>query len=101
MPEPSPPTEDPVLQSSRRESIFVGILFALAITYATTYCGIFGYGRDWESIRFILGFPDWIFWGVVVPWVFCVLISIWYALRYVRDEALGEEGEDPVEHQDA
>jgi hypothetical protein len=48
-------------------------------------------------LRFVWGFPDWIFWGVVTPWVVCALISLWFGARFVRDEDLGEELPEPVD----
>ena len=39
----------------------------------------------------MLWFPDWVFWGIVVPWVICVLVSVVFAFRIMGDEPLGDE----------
>jgi hypothetical protein len=94
--------EDPVLKSSRREAAFVLTVFTAALVYTTTYCGLFAYGRSPESLKFVFGFPDWVFWGIVVPWGACVLVSCWFAYFFMTDEDLGEEIEVlPGEHEEA
>jgi Protein of unknown function (DUF997) len=85
--------EDPVLQSSRREAFFVMLLWLAALVYSLTYCSAYGYDRDVASFTFVLGFPDWVFWGIVVPWAVCVAISGWFSFWFMRDEPLGDEPE--------
>jgi hypothetical protein len=44
----------------------------------------------------ILGIPDWICWSVILPWVVCLLFSIWFCFRYMADDDLGHDpGEGP------
>jgi len=38
-----------------------------------------------------MGMPHWVFWGVVMPWVTTMIVSIWFALFCIRDDELGEE----------
>ncbi len=42
-------------------------------------------------MKFVFGFPDWVFWGIVVPWVVCSIFSLYFGATFVRDEDLGEE----------
>jgi hypothetical protein len=88
MPEPAP---DPVLRSARREALCVLVVWLLALGYTVPYCYIYGYNRSLQDLTFVLGFPDWIFWGVLVPWGVCVVISFWFGAVFMRDEDLGEE----------
>ena len=92
------PQEDTVVRAARREaSLALGIWFA-AMVYTVSYCYTYGYGRSVESLSFVLWFPDWVFWGIVVPWGVCVLGSIPFAFRFMGDESLGEEIDaDPVQ----
>ncbi len=83
--------EDPVLRSARREAIFVLVLWVAAVTYSVTYCYLNGYGRSVESLTFVLGFPDWVFYGIVVPWLACVAISYWFSHFFMTDEDLGAD----------
>ena len=50
----------------------------------------FGYGRKPESLTFVLGFPDWVFWGLILPWGVCTIISSLFAFWFMVDEELPE-----------
>ena len=85
------PTEDPVLRSSRREAIVIFFIWLAAMIYTVTYCYLNGYGRTAESLTFVLGFPDWVFWGILTPWTVCLITSIAFGSIFMHDEDLGEE----------
>ncbi len=83
------PQEDPLVKSGRREAAFALVLFAAALVYTLVYCDFQGYTpRPPESLSFVLWFPDWVFWGIVVPWLACVLISTIFALCCMTDADL-------------
>ena len=84
-------TDDPVLRSARREAIVVFLTWLAAMTYTITYCYLNGYNRKAESLKFVLGIPDWVFWGILAPWTVCALFSFYFGATFVRDEDLGEE----------
>ncbi|HKI20890.1 MAG TPA: DUF997 family protein [Isosphaeraceae bacterium] len=90
----SGPPEDPVVRNCRREAVVVAIVAIAATAYTVGYCALFGYDRGGEPIRFVLGFPSWVFWGIVAPWSVCVLISGWFSWRFMSDEDLGEVHEE-------
>ena len=85
--------EDSVVRSGRREALWSLALFAAALSYTVPYCYIYGYHRPVDSAKFVLWFPDWVFWGIVVPWLACVIASTYFAFRIMGDEPLGEEEE--------
>lgn len=68
----------------------VGMWLA-AMCYSVAYCYLNGYGRAVETLRFVLWFPDWVFWGIVVPWLVATLASIIFAFRVMGDQPLGED----------
>lgn len=86
--------EDSVLSSSRREAVLVLFIWLSMMSYTVSYCVWQGYGRDWQTVSFVLGFPDWVFWGIVCPWMACVGLSWWFAYRFMSDESLGEDVSD-------
>ena len=91
--------EDPVLRSARREAIVVFAAWLVAMVYTLTYCSIYGYGRSIEDLKFVnlgwgVAFPDWVFWGIVVPWAACFVLSYWFSYLFMKDEDLGEELEE-------
>ena len=87
----TPPAEDVVVRAARREAVMALGMWLVAMLYTVTYCYLRGYGRSVESLTFVLWFPDWVFWGIVVPWLICTLVSVVFALRIMGNEPLGEE----------
>ena len=84
--------EDPVVRSSRREALITGATFLAALAWTIGYCSIYGYGRKAdETLKFVLGMPDWVFWGVVFPWGASALFSTYFGTRVMGDEDLGAE----------
>jgi hypothetical protein len=92
-----PPHDDPVLVSARREAVVVLVLWLAALCYTVGYCYLYGYGRSLESLTFVMGVPDWVFWGVVVPWLACLLASWGFSYLLMADADLGEENEEAEE----
>ena len=90
------PLEDPVVRSSRREAIVALLLWLTAMTYTVAYCSWNGYGRSAAELTFVLGFPDWVFWGIIVPWTCFTVVSWVYAFVFMHDESLEEAAEAPV-----
>jgi uncharacterized protein DUF997 len=83
--------EDFVLTSARREAVLVFAIWLAACIYSVGVCYRFGYGRDAATLTYVLGFPDWVFWGVVVPWTVCTMLCFILAYFVITDEDLGEE----------
>jgi len=83
--------EDPVLTSARREALLVFVIWLVACAYSISVCYRLGYGRDVTTLTYILGFPDWIFWGVITPWTVCTVLSFVLSYFVIRDDELGEE----------
>lgn len=83
--------EDPVVTSSRREAILSFAIWLVACVYSLTVCYRWGYNRDVTTLTYIWGFPDWIFWGVVVPWTVCTGICFVMAYIVIADGELGED----------
>ena len=77
-----------VLRSARREAVFTAVTWVLTCAYTVGYCAAFGY-RPGGGL--VLGMPSWVFWGILVPWTTCTLVTSWYALCKMEDVEL----EDP------
>jgi hypothetical protein len=85
------PREDPVLTSSRREALIAFAIWLTACVYSISVCYRYGYGRDVATLTYVLGFPDWIFYGVVLPWTVCTGLCFVMAYFVIADSDLGEE----------
>lgn len=86
---------DPVFKNASREARAALLCFGLAFVWMVGVGALRGYGR--REVSFILGFPDWIFWGVAVPWAVCLAASVWFGLRFMKDDDLGPEKRDGVD----
>jgi len=88
-------TEDPVVTSSRREAIWTLLLWCATLVYTVGYCYTHGYNRpldkDLTGMTFYFGWPDWVFFGIVVPWLVCVVISTLFAFCFMRDGKLADD----------
>ena len=93
------PTEDPLLRSGRREALAVMATWLAALSYTVTYSYKHGYGRALEDLRFVLGFPDWVFWGILIPWGSCFLVSYLFSHVFMVDGDLGENRSDSTTDQ--
>jgi hypothetical protein len=83
--------ENRVLRHSRREALLALVIWLAAMSFTVGYCARHAYGRDPSDLSFVMGFPDWVFWGIVVPWVACVVVSWWFAVFFMGDEPLDPE----------
>jgi hypothetical protein len=111
------PQEDPVYRHSLREGILILAIWGLCLVYTCTYCYLFGYlshephpspvgpslgewlgpltafDRDPATLTtpLGLGIPDWIFYGVVLPWLLCIGVTFWFCLFYFVEDDLGDD----------
>jgi hypothetical protein len=93
------PIELPLVKHARREMSGALVVWAVALTYTVGVSVTMGYGRSAESLTFVLGFPDWIFWGVVVPWFTSAIVSTVYAFWVMVDDPL--EPSTPLSESDS
>ena len=84
---------DPTFLHTRREAVLILIAWAVCLIWTVGYCALFGYDVPIDQLRYLLGMPSWVFWGVLVPWVAATLFSIWFALAVIADDDLGETQE--------
>lgn len=82
--------KEPILKSARRELVVAALVWFTALVWSVGYCANYGYNLKPEQLKFVLGFPDWIFWGVVLPWWICTAISGIFAFGFMQDADLGE-----------
>ena len=108
------PREDLVLTHSRREATFILLLWLACLIYSVSYCYLYGYvsheplpastgpsieGLFGEAARFDrdpgtidtplgLGIPDWVLFGVALPWLISLLLCFWYCCCFFAEDDL-------------
>lgn len=85
------PPEDPLLASTRREALLVLAIWLAACVTSIGICYWLGYHRDVATLTFVAGFPDWIFWGLIVPWSVCTGLCFIVPRYVIADDDLGAE----------
>jgi hypothetical protein len=87
------PAPNPTLVRSRKEALIILSVYVVAMTWCGLVCYHWGYGRDPATLTepLGLGIPDWVFWGIVVPWLACNVFTAWFTLWYMEEEQLAEE----------
>jgi hypothetical protein len=113
-------TEDTIYRHTLREAKIILILWSVALVYTCTYCYLNGYeshpsdpsatgpavsswfgplesfDRDPTLLTtpLGLGIPDWVFYGVVLPWLACIVATFWFCLFVYHEDELGNEEEN-------
>ncbi len=82
---------DPNLRVARREAVVVAVIWIAAMGYTLLYCYFNGYNRPPSQVKFILGIPDWVVYGVLAPWLVCWALSLWFTYAFMEDVPLGED----------
>ncbi len=98
MPDPTPARR--LFQNARREALVVVGAWVVAFAWTVGWCWLFGYphGGDTPDPKLVLGFPDWVFWGIVIPWVACTLFTIGFGLYGMSDDDLGADAGQEKPH---
>ena len=74
------------LRQSRRELWFILLTWLGCCIWVIGYCYFNGYHLKPEEISTVLGFPDWVFWGVALPWMFANSVTFWFCLHVLKNE---------------
>lgn len=95
MNDPLSKQELPLIKSARREALAALAIWLTATIYSVSYCTLNGYGRDPKTLTYVMGFPDWVFWGLIVPWGICTIVASLFAFVFMKDEDL-DGGVEPI-----
>ncbi len=101
-----------LFRHARREAVLVLVVNLLALAWTVGYCYLHGYQHDpasWlvqmglatprsaSDLQLIAGVPDWVMYGIVVPWLVCAaLTGLVYWL--MPDDDLGQDQEEGAGH---
>jgi hypothetical protein len=90
--------EQLLLRNARREGLIIMAVWLAALVWSVGFSYVFGYYRDPAAIELVLGFPDWVFWGIVVPWGLCLVYSAWFCFVTMADDDLGQDQPEKSGH---
>jgi len=92
----------PVLHSAWREALVVFALWGTAMAWSVGYCWLNAYpppgqlAAAAEKLTYTLGFPTWVFYGIVAPWVLCAVLSFFISRFVMTDEDLGIDPDEAM-----
>lgn len=101
-----------LFRNARREGVQTLGLTVCALIWTVGYCYLYGYTHtpdDWvvrvglASVRdparvyTFAGIPDWVFIGILFPWLLCTTFTVGFCLGMTDDE-LGQEAPEEAGH---
>ena len=81
-----PSAETSSLRQGRRELRLILLAWLGCAIWVISYCSTTGYDLAPEEVSTVLGFPDWVFWGVVTPWMIANAFTFWFCLRFLKND---------------
>jgi hypothetical protein len=109
-----PETPRRLFRNARREALVVLAVWGLALLWVLGYCYLRGYQHAEDSLvvrlglaeprqpdefEALAGFPEWVLFGIVLPWLACSAFTVWFGVFGMSDDDLGadkeEEGHGP------
>ncbi len=93
---------DPVFLRARREAWIIFALWAACLLWSVPVCYWLGYSppSDPNELRVVWGFPQWAFWGILVPWLCADVVTIVFCWKFMQDaplDPLPESSDRPLE----
>ena len=83
-------TRRSLVDRSFREAKWMLLIWFVSSVWTLGYCLTYGYAPiDPNDLEISFGMPSWVFWGVGLPWLTTMLISIGFALVGIQDDDLG------------
>ncbi len=91
-----------MLRSAWREALVVFGLWGTALAWSVGYCALNAYppqdrlAEAAAKLTYTFGFPTWVFYGIVVPWVLCSILSFFISRFVISDADLGMDPEEAL-----
>lgn len=85
---------DPVFVHSRREAwVIMGVflLFGVYSISASFLLGRVPEDGNLSEIRTMFGMPNWVAWGVLLPWLLANIVTAWFCFGFMKNDPLDDE----------
>jgi hypothetical protein len=101
-------THRSLFRNARREALVALALILAALAWSVGYSYLFGYlparapgvptPAPAPPQRQTFGMPDWVLYGIFLPWVLCTAATVWFGLFGMADDDLGAEADGGAAH---
>jgi len=71
-------------RQARREALHILVLSGICMVWTIGYCAIFAYGA--QNVQLLWGIPQWVIFGVALPWLTATVYSLWFALFHMKEK---------------
>ncbi len=82
-------------RQAQRELRFQLTTWAVFAAWVTGWCGANAFDARSADVTTTLGMPDWVLWGIAVPWVIAFAVTVWFATRVMQDTELVDDFASP------
>ena len=75
-------------RQSRKELWFMLVSWAVFLIWTLSYNSTHAFDMEKSGIDPIIGMPQWVFFGILVPWVAALVLTICFAMFFMKDTEL-------------
>ena len=87
----------PVYLNSLRETFLILLTWIVFAIWVVGYSLRYGYNLHSDTFSTVIGIPEWVFWGIGLPWILAIFVTIGFAVFVVKDDPLEESDEAPTD----
>ena len=87
---------DPGFLNARRELLVMVVIWLISLAWTVGYCWFYAYEESGADISISLGFPTWVMWGVIAPWLASGVATILFALLFITEEDESPDDDVPA-----
>lgn len=82
-------------RQSKRELVYMLAAWVVAFIWVVGYAKFNAYSREQgEPLGLVLGIPSWAFYGWLMPLMVANVYTLWFCLRFMKDEPMEEVPEE-------
>jgi len=84
-------------RQSRKELWFMLGTWAFFCIWVLVATGISAYDAEASGENLLLGFPRWVVFGLLLPWFCAIVVTLWFASRFMKDTPLHDGAGEKAE----
>jgi hypothetical protein len=88
-------------RQSRKEFYFMVAAWCVFAIWTISYVGLKGGHQEGATLQLMWGMPEWVVFGILLPWVFALGLTVWFALRFMKDTDLDPNAGDSTNGEEA
>ncbi|MEX2578296.1 MAG: DUF997 family protein [Verrucomicrobiales bacterium] len=78
-------------RQSKKEMWFMVACWIVFASWTIGYNALNAFDAAGSGDDPVWGMPRWVVFGIAAPWALALVLTTWFALRFMKDTPLGEE----------